>query len=332
MVKPTAETRLKTVPGKKSSEMDGAVPAVPVSAARPARSPRPEDLPQGEEAREARWEVDRLYFSQIGYSPLLTGEEEIHYGRLVQQGDEAARKRMIESNLRLVVKIAKRYIKRGLSLLDLIEEGNIGLIRAVEKFDPERGFRFSTYASWWIRQTIERALMDQVRIVRLPVHVLKQVNHCRRGYYKLMRELDREPTMKEVADDVNMPVKTVQKLFGMSEWITSIDAPMNWSSRGKSMMEYLHDEQCADPADEQQSRDLKRYIDLWMSQLNEKQRFVLERRFGLYDKSVATLEELGGDLGLTRERVRQIQLEAMRRLRRIIRRGRVPLDVLCSED
>jgi len=150
-------------------------------------------------------DATRLYLSEIGYSPLLTPEEELHYARLAQQGDEAARKRMIESNLRLVVKIAKRYLNRGLALLDLIEEGNLGLIRAVEKFDPERGFRFSTYATWWIRQTIERAIMNQTRTIRLPIHVIKEVNVYLRAARRLAQELKREPTPEEIAEDLGKP-------------------------------------------------------------------------------------------------------------------------------
>lgn len=171
-------------------------------------------------------DATQLYLSEIGFSPLLTPEEEVHYGRLARAGDPAGRRRMIESNLRLVVKISRRYLNRGLTLLDLIEEGNLGLIRAVEKFDPERGFRFSTYATWWIRQNIERALMNQTRTIRLPIHVIKELNVYLRASRELSQRLDHEPTAEDIAAHVDRPVAAVKKMMGLNERISSVDLPI----------------------------------------------------------------------------------------------------------
>lgn len=264
--------------------------------------------------RSAELDATQLYLNEIGYSPLLSAEEEVHYARLAQRGDEAGRKRMIVSNLRLVVKISRRYLNRGLSLLDLIEEGNLGLIHAVEKFDPERGFRFSTYATWWIRQTIERALMNQTRTIRLPIHVVKELNVYLRAARELTQQLDHEPTAEEVACRVDKPVAAVQKMLGLNERVSSVDIPMGRES-DKPLLESLPDEQAHDPADLLQSDHLKAAIGDWLDKLSEKQREVLSRRFGLRGHEPATLEEVGAEIGLTRERVRQIQVEALRALR-----------------
>ncbi|MCB1662866.1 MAG: sigma-70 family RNA polymerase sigma factor, partial [Pseudomonadales bacterium] len=172
------------------------------------------------------FDATQLYLNEIGFSPLLNAEEEVYFSRLALKGDEAARKRMIESNLRLVVKIARRYVNRGLTLLDLIEEGNLGLIRAVEKFDPERGFRFSTYATWWIRQTIERALMNQTRTIRLPIHVVKELNVYLRAARELTQKLDHEPSPEEIADMLDRPVQDVKRMLSLNERVTSVDVPM----------------------------------------------------------------------------------------------------------
>ncbi|OUD13207.1 RNA polymerase sigma factor RpoS [Thioflexithrix psekupsensis] len=264
-------------------------------------------------------DATRLYLNEIGFSALLTPEEEIHYARLAQRGDQAARKRMIEANLRLVVKIARRYMNRGLALLDLIEEGNLGLIRAVEKFDPERGFRFSTYATWWIKQTIDRALMNQTRTIRLPIHVVKEINVYLRAARTLSQQLDREPTSEDVAQLLNKPVEEVKRMLGLNERVTSVDTPRTTDSE-KSLLDTIPDEQHVDPSLLLQDEDVMRHVQLWLSQLNEKQRTVLERRFGLDGDEVATLEQVGYKIGITRERVRQIQIEALRRLREILER------------
>ncbi|MBT8429644.1 MAG: sigma-70 family RNA polymerase sigma factor, partial [Gammaproteobacteria bacterium] len=174
---------------------------------------------------DSQLDATRLYLNEIGFSKLLTAEEEVYYSRLAQKGDAAARRRMIECNLRLVVKIARRYMNRGLALLDLIEEGNLGLIRAVEKFDPERGFRFSTYATWWIRQTIERAIMNQTRTIRLPIHVVKEINVYLRAARQLTQKLDHEPTAEEIADLLDRPIDEVKRMLGLNERVTSVDTP-----------------------------------------------------------------------------------------------------------
>jgi len=259
----------------------------------------------------------QLYLNEIGFSPLLTPEEEVYFARLAQKGDDAGRKRMIESNLRLVVKIARRYVNRGLTLLDLIEEGNLGLIRAVEKFDPERGFRFSTYATWWIRQTIERAIMNQTRTIRLPIHVVKEINVYLRASRELSQSLDHEPTMEEIAAHLDRPVEDVKKMLSLNDKITSVDTPIGVGSE-KSLLETIADEQLGDPCEVLQDENLKESINSWLSELSEKQKEVVARRFGLRGYETSTLEEVGQEIGLTRERVRQIQVEALRRLRDII--------------
>ncbi len=269
------------------------------------------------EIPEGQMDATRLYLSEIGFSPLLTAEEEVFYARKAQKGDESARKRMIESNLRLVVKIARRYLNRGLALLDLIEEGNLGLIRAVEKFDPERGFRFSTYATWWIRQTIERAIMNQTRTIRLPIHVVKEINVYLRASRQLAQNLDHEPTPEEIAEVVDKPVEDVKRMLGLNERVTSVDVPLGRDA-DKSLLDAIPDENNTDPSDILQDADMRGNIDVWLAQLSEKQREVLERRFGLHGHDVSTLEEVGNQIGVTRERVRQIQIEALKRLRDIM--------------
>lgn len=276
-------------------------------------------------------DATRIYLNEIGFSPLLTAEEEIYYSRKLLKGDESAKKRMIESNLRLVVKIARRYMNRGLALLDLIEEGNLGLIRAVEKFDPERGFRFSTYATWWIRQTIERGLMNQTRTVRLPIHVVKEINIYLRAARKLSQTLDREPTPQDVADMLDQPIADVKRMLGLYERETSVDSPSPYDP-DKSLLDTLPDEHNLDPSLLLQNDVVKEHIDTWLNQLTEKQCAVVEHRFGLHGREVATLEVIGNELGVTRERVRQIQIEAIKRLRQILIREGFSLESLNMED
>lgn len=276
-------------------------------------------------------DATRIYLNEIGFSPLLTAEEEIYYSRKLLKGDESAKKRMIESNLRLVVKIARRYMNRGLALLDLIEEGNLGLIRAVEKFDPERGFRFSTYATWWIRQTIERGLMNQTRTVRLPIHVVKEINIYLRAARKLSQTLDREPTPQDVAEMLDLPIDDVKKMLGLYERETSVDSPSPYDP-DKTLLDTLPDEHNLDPSLLLQNSDVKEHIDTWLDQLTDKQCAVVEHRFGLHGRDVATLEEIGNELGVTRERVRQIQIEAIKRLRQILLREGFSLDTLNMEN
>lgn len=262
-------------------------------------------------------DATQLYLNEIGFSPLLSPEEEVYFARLARKGEPAGRKRMIESNLRLVVKIARRYLNRGLTLLDLIEEGNLGLIRAVEKFDPERGFRFSTYATWWIRQTIERAIMNQTRTIRLPIHVVKELNVYLRAARELAQKLDHEPTPEDIAELLEKPVEDVKKMLALNERVTSIDTPIGPSSE-KSLLETISDDRASDPSDTLQDDDLKASIDRWLDELSEKQREVVARRFGLRGYETSTLEDVGREIGLTRERVRQIQVESLRRLRDIM--------------
>jgi RNA polymerase nonessential primary-like sigma factor len=270
-------------------------------------------------------DATRLYLKEIGFSSLLTAQEEVFYARKAQKGEEAARKRMIESNLRLVVKIARRYMNRGLSLLDLIEEGNLGLIRAVEKFDPERGFRFSTYATWWIRQTIERGIMNQTRTIRLPVHVLKEINIYQRAARHLSQKLDHEPTPEEVASLLDKPVEDVKEMLGLNERVTSVDAPLD-DDPDRSLLDAIADERAVDPEKMLQREDLQALIVQWLNELNDKQREVVERRFGLSGREISTLEEVGADIGVTRERVRQIQVEALKRLRTILEKAGYSVD------
>ncbi len=272
-------------------------------------------------------DATRLYLSEIGASKLLSAEEEISLTRLAHQGDGAARQRMIVSNLRLVVKIARRYMNRGLPLIDLIEEGNLGLIRAVEKFDPERGFRFSTYATWWIRQTIERAIINQTRTIRLPIHVVKEINLYLRAVRQLSQTLDHEPTHEEIAVLLNKSVADVKRLLGINERITSVDSPYGKDTE-KTLIESIPDEFAIDPLASAQREDLRASIDLWMSKLSDKQREVVERRFGLHGYENATLEQVAVELNVTRERVRQIQMDALRRLRDILEREGLSSDSL----
>ena len=262
-------------------------------------------------------DATQLYLNEIGFSPLLSPEEEVYFARLARKGEPAGRKRMIESNLRLVVKIARRYLNRGLTLLDLIEEGNLGLIRAVEKFDPERGFRFSTYATWWIRQTIERAIMNQTRTIRLPIHVVKELNVYLRAARELAQKLDHEPTPEDIAELLEKPVEDVKKMLALNERVTSIDTPIG-NMTEKSLLDTIADDRANDPSDALQDDDLKASIDRWLDELSEKQREVVARRFGLRGYETSTLEDVGREIGLTRERVRQIQVESLRRLRDIM--------------
>jgi len=267
--------------------------------------------------RHEQLDATRLYLSEIGFSPLLTAEEEVYYARRARKGDQAARRRMIESNLRLVVKIARRYMNRGLPLLDLIEEGNLGLIHAVKKFDPERGFRFSTYATWWIRQTIERAIMNQTRTIRLPIHVVKEINVYLRAARRLTQELDREPTAEEIGDLLDKPTSEVDRLLGLNDRMSSMSTQIGQDGE-RSVLDAIPDEDSTDPSMQIQAQDVHEVLEKWLGRLNEKQRAVVERRFGLHGFDKRTLEQVGEEIGVTRERVRQIQMDALSRLRVIM--------------
>lgn len=280
-------------------------------------SSQKEEVKEEYEVSSKSLDATQLYLSEIGFSPLLTAEEEVLYARRALRGDAAARKRMIESNLRLVVKISRRYNSRGLALLDLIEEGNLGLIRAVEKFDPERGFRFSTYATWWIRQTIERALMNQTRTIRLPIHVVKELNIYLRTARELAQKLDHEPTAEEIAEQLDKPVEDVTKMLRLNERISSVDTPIGGDGE-KALLDIIPDSNNSDPEYSTQDDDIKSSLIEWLNELNPKQKEVLARRFGLLGYEPSTLEEVGREINLTRERVRQIQVEGLRRLRDIV--------------
>ena len=279
---------------------------------------------------EPRWlaygqNAERQYLSEIGASPLLTAEEEVGIARLIQDGDEAARQRMIESNLRLVVKIARRYLNRGLPLLDLIEEGNLGLIHAVKKFDPERGFRFSTYGTWWIRQAIERGIMNQVRPVRLPVHVIKGISRCLRAASWLLEINGTRPSSADIALELDLPVEEVERLMALPEG-SSARRTMPGEDSGR--IEALKARQEVEPPQCAQKETVNALVDHWILELGEKQRAVLERRFGLHGYRRLTLEEIGDEFGVTRERVRQIQIGALENIRTMMNAQGVSRDFL----
>jgi RNA polymerase nonessential primary-like sigma factor len=289
-----------------------------------------ENILSNKEDKPKNLDATQLYLGEIGFSPLLTAEEEVYFSRRALKGDEASRKRMIVSNLRLVVKIARRYNNRGLALLDLVEEGNLGLIRAVEKFDPERGFRFSTYATWWIRQTIERAIMNQTRTIRLPIHVVKELNVCLRTARELSQKLDHEPTAEEIAESLDKPVRDVSKMLRLNERITSVDSPIS-GENDKVLLDVIADDNGHGPEEELQDSDIKINIIKWLEDLNPKQREVLARRFGLLGYEPSTLEDVGAEIGLTRERVRQIQVEALRRLKDMLGHKGLNLEALFNK-
>lgn len=262
----------------------------------------------------------RLYLHELGYKSLLTAEEELQVARRIVKGDPAARTKMIESNLRLVVKIARHYCYRGLDLLDLIEEGNLGLMTAVEKFDPERGFRFSTYATWWIRQTIERGIMNQGRTVRLPIHIQKELNIYLRAAKELTKKLDHDPTAEEIAELIDQPIEDIQRVMALATETTSIDEDENNQDQHKpSLAETLADDHILDPAILIQDDDLKLHVQEWLDSLGRRQREIIIRRFGLCGHEPATLEDVGKAVGLTRERVRQLQIDTLKRLKSMIK-------------
>lgn len=281
------------------------------------------------EEKDRPLDPTQMYLKEIGFSPLLSAEEEVYYGRLTLKGDPKARRKMIESNLRLVVKIARRYYNRGLEFSDLIEEGNLGLLRAVEKFDPERGFRFSTYATWWIRQTIERAIMNQTRTIRLPIHVLRELNLYLSTARELMKKQNHEPNYREIAEALDKSIDDVKNMMELNEHMISLDMQVaTENASGKPLIEALADKTAIDPAEMLARENLHENLELCLRELNEKQREVLCRRFGLGGHERQTLEEVGKAVGLTRERVRQIQMNALKVLREIMQKHGFEGDIL----
>jgi RNA polymerase nonessential primary-like sigma factor len=269
------------------------------------------------ERSEGGFDATRVYLNELSRSKLLTADQEKIYGKRALRGDREARKIMIESNLRLVVKISRRYLNRGLPLLDLIEEGNLGLIRAVEKFDPERGFRFSTYATWWIRQTIERAIMNQTRTIRLPIHIVKEMNTYLKAQRQLAQILDYEPSAEDVAKHLDKPVSKVEKMLKLNERVTSIDIP-GGKDFEQPLVDSLSDTESASPSEQLQEDGMRQNVAAWVFQLPEKQREVICRRYGLCGYEDSTLEEVAQELNVTRERVRQIQMDGLKRLKEIL--------------
>ena len=268
-------------------------------------------------AAELSTDTTQQYLNRIGAHPLLTAEQESHYATLARQGDFAARQKMIESNLRLVVSIAKNYINRGVTLLDMIEEGNLGLIRAIEKFEPERGFRFSTYATWWIRQGIEHAIMSQARTVRLPTHIMRELNQILRAKYHLdaRRSDGKGAAIEDIAHLVGRPAEEVQDILSLSEQAMSLDTPLAADPQA-SLVDFLFVDDESAPDARAEYRQIAVLIREWLSKLTDKQRHVILRRFGFDNEDEATLETLSEELGITRERVRQIQQEALSKLKR----------------
>ena len=256
----------------------------------------------------------RMYLKEIGKVPLLTAEEEIELAKRMEEGDEDAKKRLAEANLRLVVSIAKRYVGRGMLFLDLIQEGNLGLIKAVEKFDYRKGFKFSTYATWWIRQAITRAIADQARTIRIPVHMVETINKLVRVSRQLLQELGREPTPEEIADKMDIPVERVREIIKISQEPVSLETPIG-EEEDSHLGDFIQDDNVTVPAEAAAFSLLKEQMDEVLRTLTEHEQKVLRLRFGLKDGRARTLEEVGKEFNVTRERIRQIEAKALRKLR-----------------
>jgi RNA polymerase primary sigma factor len=258
----------------------------------------------------------RLYLREIGKIPLLTPEEELTLAKKVQTGDKKAKDQMAEANMRLVVSIAKRYVGRGLDLLDLIQEGNTGLLRAVEKFDPDRGFKFSTYATWWIRQAITRAIADQARTIRIPVHMVETINKLLRTQRRLTQELNREPTNDEIAAAMDMDVDKVEHIMKIKQDISSLDASVRDDEEDSVLGDFIEDEDSKTPTESASEQLLKEQVKKILGTLTEREQKILKLRFGLEDGKSHTLEEVGQEFSVTRERIRQIEAKALAKLRK----------------
>ncbi len=256
----------------------------------------------------------RMYLKEIGKVPLLSAEEEIELAKRMELGDQDAKKRLAEANLRLVVSIAKRYVGRGMLFLDLIQEGNLGLIKAVEKFDYRKGYKFSTYATWWIRQAITRAIADQARTIRIPVHMVETINKLIRVSRQLLQELGREPTPEEIAEEMNMPADRVREILKISQEPVSMETPIG-EEEDSHLGDFIEDEQVPAPSDAAAFTLLKEQLVEVLGTLTEREQKVLRLRFGLDDSRARTLEEVGKEFNVTRERIRQIEAKALRKLR-----------------
>jgi RNA polymerase primary sigma factor len=264
----------------------------------------------------------RQYLREIGKVPLLDAEEEIELAKKYEKGEKAPKDKLTESNLRLVVSIAKKYIGRGLSLLDLIQEGNQGLIRAVEKYNWRKGFKFSTYATWWIRQAITRAIADQARTIRIPVHMVETINKLYRISRRLMQELGREPTPEEIAEDAEMDADRVREIFKIAQEVTSLEAPVG-EDQESFLGDFIPDEGQLSPVDAASKQLLKDHLDEVLATLSDREARVLKLRFGLEGNKQMTLEEVGKVFGVTRERIRQIEAKALRKLKHPSRRKKL---------
>ncbi len=259
----------------------------------------------------------RLYLREIGKIPLLNAEEELALAKRVTQGDREAKDKMAEANMRLVVSIAKRYVGRGLDLLDLIQEGNTGLLRAVEKFDPEKGFKFSTYATWWIRQAITRAIADQARTIRIPVHMVETINKLLRTQRRLTQELNREPTNEEIAQAMELDVEKVEHIMKIKQDISSLDASIRDDEDDSVLADFIEDEDTVTPEESATSQLLKEQVKEMLSSLTEREQKIIKLRFGLAEDGKShTLEEVGQEFAVTRERIRQIEAKALAKLRK----------------
>lgn len=258
----------------------------------------------------------RLYLREIGKIPLLSAEEELELAQRVVKGDKDAKDKMAEANMRLVVSIAKRYVGRGLDLLDLIQEGNTGLLRAVEKFDPDKGFKFSTYATWWIRQAITRAIADQARTIRIPVHMVETINKLLRTQRRLTQELNREPSNEEIAKAMEIEVDKVEHIMKIKQDISSLDASIRDDEEDSVLADFIEDEDTVSPEESATSQLLKEQVKDMLSALTEREQKILKLRFGLEDGKSHTLEEVGQEFSVTRERIRQIEAKALAKLRK----------------